>query len=144
MQTFAAFFTHDHAQCDNRFADAEDAVSNQDWRRADSVYPAFSQAMAHHFAMEETVLFPAFEAATGQAGGPTQVMRSEHAQMNDLLDNMRAALAARDRERFLGLAETLLWLMRQHNMKEENILYPMCDQALGAQRSALLDRLEKT
>ena len=24
-------------------------------------------------------------------------------------------------------------LMQQHNMKEENILYPMCDQALGAE-----------
>ena len=24
-------------------------------------------------------------------------------------------------------------LMQQHNMKEENILYPMCDQSLGAE-----------
>jgi hemerythrin-like domain-containing protein len=144
MDTLSAFFTQDHAQCDHRFADAEDAVSRQDWSGADAAYPAFHQAMAHHFAMEESVLFPAFEAATGHAGGPTQVMRGEHAQMNDLLDGMNAALAERERDRFLGLAETLLWLMRQHNMKEENMLYPMCDQALGEQKRMLMERLEQT
>ena len=28
-------------------------------------------------------------------------------------------------------------LMQQHNMKEENILYPMCDQALAAEAEEL-------
>jgi iron-sulfur cluster repair protein YtfE (RIC family) len=28
-------------------------------------------------------------------------------------------------------------LMQQHNMKEENILYPMCDRGLAAQSDAL-------
>ena len=28
-------------------------------------------------------------------------------------------------------------LMQQHNMKEENILYPMCDQALGPEAERL-------
>ena len=28
-------------------------------------------------------------------------------------------------------------LMQQHNMKEENILYPMCDRALGAEAESL-------
>ncbi len=59
-------------------------------------------------------------------------MRLEHAQMRPLLAQLEAACAARDGDGYAGAAETLLILMQQHNMKEENILYPMCDQALGA------------
>jgi DUF438 domain-containing protein len=63
--------------------------------------------------------------------GPTEVMRGEHRQMRDLLGQMSSGLADRDGDTFSGAAETLLILMQQHNMKEENILYPMCDNALG-------------
>lgn len=77
-------------------------------------------------------MFPAFEAATGMTQGPTQVMRMEHRQMRGLMAQMQQAWAERDGEAFAGAAETLLILMQQHNMKEENILYPMCDQHVMA------------
>lgn len=141
MDSFAEFFTRDHGRCDGLFVDAETAVAQADWTRAAVAHAAFRRAMAHHFAMEESVLFPAFEAVTASTAGPTQVMRSEHAQMNGLFDAMDAALAARDGDAFLGQAETLLWLMRQHNLKEENILYPMADRVLSSQRAELLGRM---
>jgi hemerythrin-like domain-containing protein len=97
--------------------------------------------MRRHFAREESVLFPAFEARTGMSGGPTFVMRAEHQQMNGLLGEMNSALSQRDAKTYLGLSETLLMLMRQHNMKEENILYPMSDQALADEQADLLDRM---
>jgi iron-sulfur cluster repair protein YtfE (RIC family) len=31
--------------------------------------------------------------------------------------------------------------MQQHNMKEENILYPMCDQALAAEAEHLCAKM---
>jgi len=34
--------------------------------------------------------------------------------------------------------------MQQHNMKEENILYPMCDQALGAEAERLGEKFSAT
>jgi hemerythrin-like domain-containing protein len=74
--------------------------------------------------------------------GPTQVMRMEHVQMRALMDDAAAALANGDADDYLGLAETLLIMMQQHNMKEENILYPMCDQHLAAETPELLARLE--
>jgi iron-sulfur cluster repair protein YtfE (RIC family) len=33
-------------------------------------------------------------------------------------------------------------MMQQHNMKEENMLYPMCDQHLMDQIDALLPQLQ--
>jgi hemerythrin-like domain-containing protein len=138
MDTISAFLSDDHAHCDGLFADAEAAIAEGDWMRAEVAHQAFRLSMTRHFAMEEDVLFPAFESATGSSGGPTAVMRSEHQQMNALIDAMDRALRAQDADGFLGQSETLLWLMRQHNAKEETMLYPMSDRVLGAERLGLL------
>lgn len=119
-----------HGHCDSLFADAEAAVMAGDWNDAAALFEGFSAALETHFRTEEQTLFPAFEAATGMTLGPTQMMRLEHAQMRDLLAQMAGAVGTRDGKAFPGHAETLLILMQQHNLKEENILYPMCDRHL--------------
>jgi hemerythrin-like domain-containing protein len=121
-----------HRHCDNLFVAAEDAVQRGDWAAAAAAFGRFHDQMKAHFEAEESLLFPAFESATGMSGGPTQMMRYEHQQMRALLSQLAAACVAHDADGYAGAAETLLTLMQQHNMKEENILYPMCDQALGA------------
>ncbi|MBA3902225.1 MAG: hemerythrin [Rhodocyclaceae bacterium] len=120
-----------HKHCDNDFATAEEAAQNGEWTACAASFGKFHAELLAHFGVEEEVLFPAFEQQTGMAGGPTQVMRGEHAQMRELLRQMDEALAQKNADGFGGAAETLLVMMQQHNMKEENILYPMCDQALG-------------
>jgi len=92
--------------------------------------------------MEEEVLFPAFEARTGNSMGPTQVMRMEHAQMRGLLQEMASAVLAGNQNGFLGLSETLNMLMQQHNLKEENMLYPMSDRVLDSERDGLIRAME--
>lgn len=77
------------------------------------------------------------------SAGPSQVMRFEHAQMRELLAQMNDAVARRDAGRFSGAAETLLVMMQQHNMKEENILYPMCDRTLSARPVGVADGLRE-
>ncbi|TDR81366.1 hemerythrin domain-containing protein [Paludibacterium purpuratum] len=117
-----------HRGCDDFLVRAEAAVRDGDWTTALAAWQPFEADMQRHFALEEEHLFPAFEAATGMTMGPTAVMRGEHAEMRELFAELRAALAAQDSEAFLGQGETLLILMQQHNMKEENVLYPMCAQ----------------
>jgi iron-sulfur cluster repair protein YtfE (RIC family) len=141
MGTMTAFLSDDHTACDDLFAEAENAVAVKDWARAQALFDDFLTRMKRHFAREEDVLFPAFEGRTGMSGGPTFVMRAEHQQMGGLLAEMNAALTRGDDKAYLGLSETLLMLMRQHNMKEENILYPMADQALADQQSDLMARM---
>lgn len=126
-----------HKHCDTLFADAEAAVAKGDWPPAVQYFNAFHQDLETHFRTEEELLFPAFEATTGMTGGPTQMMRFEHAQMRDLVARMADSVQARDAAGFAGAAETLLILMQQHNMKEENILYPMCDRSLASQSGTL-------
>jgi len=142
MSTIVDFLGGDHRACDDLFASAEVAVAQKNWDSARSLFERFQTAMAHHLAMEEEVLFPAFEARTGMRTGPTEVMRTEHAQMRGLLQEMAGAVTNADESRYLGLSETLNMLMQQHNLKEENMLYPMSDQVLGGERDSLIRAME--
>lgn len=132
MKQLTAPLVADHRHCDGLFATAEDAAQRSDWAACREQFTAFRAAMLRHFEVEENVLFPAFEQATGMTMGPTAMMRSEHAQMRDLLNNLAAVIAAGRRDDYLGMSETLLLYMQQHNLKEENVLYPMTDQVLAA------------
>ncbi len=131
MSGITSALQHHHKLCDEDFADAEDAANKGDWAACAATYDKFRTEMLAHFSVEEEVLFPAFEQRSGMVDGPTQVMRSEHVQMRELLRQMDEALAQKNADGFGGAADTLLIMMQQHNMKEENILYPMCDQAIG-------------
>src|SRR5574340_379709 len=142
MSTNQEFLGSDHRSCDDLFASAEAAAAQKNWDSARSLFDRFLAAMAHHLAMEEQVLFPAFEARMGNSMGPTQVMRMEHEQMRALFQDMARAAADADRNGYLGLSETLNMLMQQHNLKEENMLYPMSDQMLGDQRDGLIGSMQ--
>ncbi|WP_201495938.1 hemerythrin domain-containing protein [Rubrivivax sp. A210] len=120
-----------HRHCDDIFARAEEDATEGRWDQGAASLALLQGQLEAHFASEEELLFPAFEAATGMCSGPTAIMRGEHAQMRDLLAQLGRDLAARDAEGYGGTAETLLILMQQHNLKEENILYPMCDRAVA-------------
>jgi len=141
MLTVSEKMTGEHRSCDHLFAGAETPAANGDLEAARSGLERFVAEMERHFEREEQVLFPAFEQRTGQTQGPTLVMRGEHQQMRRLLRELEQSLDQADGERFLGLSETLLILMQQHNAKEEQVLYPMSDQVLGGEADALIERM---
>ena len=139
----AKYLTEEHRDCDDQFSRAEAAASDGDIAAARVAFAEFAANLAHHLEMEEGVLFPEFEQATGMHGvGPTAVMRMEHEQMRGLLGQMQGALAGEDLDSFLGIGETLNILIQQHNMKEEHMLYPMAEQALAASAERLLERMQ--
>jgi hemerythrin-like domain-containing protein len=141
MTTISGFLAPDHKRCDELFAATEVPVSKGEWDKATTEFSLFGDALLHHFVMEEEVLFPAFEARTGMTQGPTAVMRSEHLQMTDLLKQMSVALTRKDANAYLGDADTLLIIMQQHNVKEEQMLYRMADQALASELDEVVGRM---
>lgn len=141
MSQIADYLGNDHNHCDDLFVAAENAVDTADWTLAQQAFTRFQNATICHLRREEEALFPAFEAASGMQNGPTQVMRMEHAEMRDTLFAMADCLSKQDSTQYLGLAETLLMLMRQHNLKEEQILYRMCDQMLAREADNLVARM---
>ncbi|EKE17933.1 MAG: hemerythrin HHE cation binding region [uncultured bacterium] len=142
MINIRTLMTEDHRHCDDLFADAEQAIAQHHPEAALAAFEHFHAAILAHFDTEEKTLFPTFEAKTGMSMGPTQVMRMEHIQMRSMMSDALDALKAGNIDDYLGQAETLLIMMQQHNMKEENMLYPMCDQHLSAELPEIIQRLE--
>lgn len=142
MHSVRDYLGDDHARCDDLFAQAEKQVADGEWDAARASHDQFIQAMERHLAIEETVVFPAFEQASGSEMGPTAVMRHEHVQMRQLFAAMGQSLQQKNTNDYLGNSETLLILMRQHNAKEEQILYPMIDRMLASQLPTLLQQME--
>jgi iron-sulfur cluster repair protein YtfE (RIC family) len=141
MTTIAELMGRGHAACDALLERAKDAAG--DWTRAIVAHGALRHELERHIAMEERVLFPAFEKHSGMSGsGPTQVMRTEHGQLRALLEALSGAVRDRDEKRYLRFADALDGLLRQHNAKEERILYPMLDAALGARAAELFASCE--
>lgn len=130
MTTITTVLTADHRHGDRLFDAALQAAGEADWPACRERLGEFVQALRHHMRIEEEILFPAFERASGVSGGPTWVMRQEHQQMLAMLDRIASAAAARDADGFDALARSFAALMAAHSAKEERVLYPMCDEML--------------
>lgn len=115
-----------HHTCDDLLERVEAAARRADWPAARDRFHEAEQAMLGHFELEEERLFPAFEQATGIVHGPTAVMRDEHEAMRDLLESCRSLLLLEDEAALQAELDTLFIMVQQHNVKEENVLYPLC------------------
>lgn len=130
--------TADHRRLDAVLADVKQEVKDQDLARARSLFAGFRRGLERHILVEEEVLFPAFEHHTGaREGGPTAVMRAEHAEIRRLMADVAGALEAAEGPpaTTTPLAE-LTAILYAHNGKEERILYPMSDRALAEDEPA--------
>jgi hemerythrin-like domain-containing protein len=138
----AEFFEQDHRDCDARWVDVEELLDTEDIEAARPAWKKYLAGMQRHIAMEEEILFPAFEEASGvHDTGPTAVMRLEHHQIRTLLGEIDKTIEAGDCDQALEVGDTLLMLVQTHSAKEEQELYPMAQNLLSGRWSELAGRL---
>lgn len=130
MASIQEFMTQHHKACDNLLVEAEAVLADKDWSLFATLWAQFETETLRHFDLEEQILFPAFEEQTGMTAGPTMVMRHEHAQIKAMFEQMASAIEQQDIERAMGSSESIMIFIQQHNMKEEQMLYPMTDNHL--------------
>jgi iron-sulfur cluster repair protein YtfE (RIC family) len=134
-QTVTDYLMNDHRRLDGLMETCRDLVEAADMKGAAATYAEFRQGLMRHIKIEEGLLFPEFEAATGLArnSGPTGVMRFEHAEIIRLLDLIKELFdgAAPAATEFDSLRSALVALLHEHNGKEERILYPMTDRMVA-------------
>ncbi|HET7388724.1 MAG TPA: hemerythrin domain-containing protein [Nocardioidaceae bacterium] len=86
--------------------------------------------LRRHIYAEEELLFPPLRLA-GMTG-PILVMLREHGQMWPLLDTLDHGLAEGvDSDLLRAACHQLFVLLQHHNPKEEQIIYPELDRAVG-------------
>lgn len=140
MSTIKEYLTLDHRKCDELFALMEDSAIKS-LEGAKEICAEFMTETERHFQMEERVMFIEFENKTGMTQGPTAMMRHEHNQVRALMKQMEESRASGNKDKFFGLSETLMILLQQHNMKEEQMLYPMAQQHLSADSDRIVDMM---
>jgi regulator of cell morphogenesis and NO signaling len=131
------YLAHDHERLDARLADSCQLFGRGCTLDAAVAFEEFARGLQRHIGLEEELLFPVFDARVGMAG-PTAVMRQEHRRIEALVAAARAALADADVRAFLDAADEIAAALQAHNVKEERILYPRTDAALGHDERALL------
>jgi iron-sulfur cluster repair protein YtfE (RIC family) len=118
----------DHGRLDFLLADVKRLLAAGEVAGAAARFAAFRDGLERHIAVEEEVLFPAFDGAAGLAG-PIHVMRVEHAEIRRLMAEVASHLA----DGAGGCRATPLAALTArvfaHNGKEERILYPGMDRA---------------
>ncbi len=141
MSNIKEYLTNDHRRCDDVFAKMEDKANNK-LSDAKELTLEFIADMERHFQREERIVFPEFETKTGMINGPTEMMRQEHSQMRNLMQQLLGAIENDDKDKFFGLSETLMILLQQHNMKEEQMLYTMAQQHLSAEAQRIVEMMD--
>jgi len=139
MVSIIESFAAEHLRCNQIFVIAESLL-----RRGSPVaaghFIAFREALEAHCTHEEEVVFPAFETLIGSAHGPTAVLRDEHARMLTLCGEILRAIEHAQLDKACGLADSLFLLLQSHMIREERLLYPLCDDVLGQSAFALHHR----
>jgi uncharacterized protein (DUF2249 family) len=134
----------DHDRLDELERQAFAAREASDHARAARLFAEFALGLRRHIAFEEHLLFPVFEARSGlpSGGGPTRVMRGEHREIEQMLQD----LADRFRNGSCSLAgprAVFHAVLRDHNSKEESVLYPITDRLLSPEeRDELIARIQ--
>ena len=107
-----------------------------------------------HHGKEEKLLFAAMEeAGVPKEGGPLAVMLSEHDRGRQFIEEMKNLLHSSEKgepgflEVFTTPALQYVNLLRSHIWKENNVLFPMAEKAVPADKLNLIgeqfDRFEK-
>ena len=134
----------DHQRLDVLMGQCLDMIAAGNIAAAAETFGGFRHGLLRHINIEESLLFPAFESAAGLGShqGPTAQMRHEHQEITRLLVLMQDTFAARrfDEGMFGRLRSQLDNLLRQHNVREERVVYPMTDSLLPADRLEQLVR----
>jgi len=142
MTTILEFMTVDHDRLDNIFSELM-ALGAGDGKRAQALFGDFRSGLERHIVWEEDLLFPIFERSTGMRdAGPTAVMRMEHRQIREILEQIDQTLRAENPPAIARLANALLQVLGSHNQKEEHILYPAIDNVAEEQeRQQAIDQM---
>ncbi len=142
--TVTKYLEDDHRRLDAIAQEVGRRLGVRAFSDAARSFGEFAVGLNRHIDAEEQVLFPTFERLTGGPGGPTIVMRSEHVDIRQLMKDVSGAL--RDENASLASQKLgeLVELLGAHNRKEEGMLYPVADGALGtpAARAALVREMQ--
>ena len=117
----------EHREIDEGLTSFGAGLAAGEWRR-EAFEPA-ARGLRRHIYLEEEFLFPELRAAGLLP--PVIVMVREHGEIWHALDAIEAAAESDDLDAARRVCATMLATLGEHNVKEEQILYPASDELIG-------------
>ena len=131
------WLVHEHSLYEDLLSRCQNAVEMEDWDGADLVFRELVTHLKRHMALEEEVLYVAYEAMAEAPQGPTRSLREEHDQIVRLVRDMVRVIKTRDSDHVLECLVHLEKQMIKYHVKEEGIFLPMASHILDAKREEI-------
>jgi len=133
LDSIVQIMQHDHKRLDILLESSAKAVQEGRWQDSVAFLERFRHGIVNgHMVVEETTLFPAFDAQEGGDDHPlTALLRKGHQDLRVFFEEMAEAISVEDVEEFTDLLSTVQTILRQHDAKEETELYPFLSTALS-------------
>jgi len=141
MRSTDNWLVHEHSLYENLLCGCQDAAEIEDWKEVDSLFDNMVAHLKRHMALEEEVLYPAYEAAADAPQGPTGALREEHDHIVRLILDMARVIKTRDSDHVLECLTHLERQMIKHHEKEEDIFLPLASHILDAKRDEISQHL---
>jgi len=141
MSSSDNWLIHEHSLYEDLLSQCQDTVEIEDWASVDLLFKKLVTHLKRHMALEEEVLYHAYEAAAEAPQGPTKALREEHDQIVRLVQDMVRVIKTRNSDYVLECLVHLEKQMIKHHEKEEDIFLPMASHILNARREEISQQL---
>ena len=139
--TITGFMDAEHARLRDLWDQATAALKAEEFGRLHRVARDLVAALKRHISVEEQILFPAIESQSHD-NEPTNAMRLEHRQMERMLEQLEPLLTVAELWTGIKAVEGQEIepgaLLRSHENKEHDVLYPLADKLLGVEAARTL------
>ncbi len=133
---------HDHSEFESLLYEFTDAVEQEAWARANELFKQLIAGLKAHMAMEEEVLYPAYESNQNLPQEPVVALRDEHDNIVRLVRDLAQVIKNRDSEHTLQSVLPLEQALISHHEKEEDIFLPMAGRFLLPQKDDIVRQLQ--
>ena len=139
--TITGFMDAEHAWLRDLWDQTIAALKAEEFGRLHGLARDLIAAIKRHISVEEQILFPAIESKS-KNNEPTNAMRLEHRQMEHMLERLKPLLTVAELWTGIRAIEGQEIepgaLLRSHENKEHDVLYPLADQLLGVEEARTL------
>ena len=140
-ETITGFMNAEHDRLHDLWEQTTAALKAEEFERLHGVARDLVTAVERHINVEEQILFPAIESKS-KSNEPTNAMRLEHRQLEHMLERLKPLLTVAELWTGIGAVEGQEIepgaLLRSHENKEHDVLYPLADQLLGVEEARAL------
>jgi iron-sulfur cluster repair protein YtfE (RIC family) len=137
------WLVHEHSLYEDLLSRCQDAAEMEEWKAVDLAFNELVTHLKRHMAVEEDVLYPAYESEPNAPQGPTTALREEHSAIIRLIGDLARVIKTRGSEHVLECLTHLENQMIKHHEKEEDIFLPMASHILYASRDELVRKLNE-